>query len=86
MEGPRRFLLACGVLSSLLFLLTDFIAALLYAGYSFISQAISELFAIGAPTGWLVVPLFTAADVSLLAFSVGIWIRLQGTGPFASLL
>lgn len=49
------------------------IAGMLYPGYSFTSQAISELFAIGAPTSSLVVPLFTISSVFLLAFALGVW-------------
>ena len=68
-----KALLVCGILASLLFFGTDLIAGTLYQGYSFTSQAISELFAIGAPTSGLVVPLFTVGDVLLLAFACGIW-------------
>ncbi len=69
----RNLLLVCGILSSLLYVGTDILAGTLYAGYSFTSQAISELFAIGAPTGPLVVPLFTVYDVLLVAFALGVW-------------
>lgn len=70
----KKVLLVCGVIASLLSFGTDLIAGALYPGYSFTSQAISELFAIGAPTGWLVVPLFTVYDVLLLAFARGVWV------------
>ncbi len=70
----RKVLLACGILSPLLFAGTDILAGALYPGYSFTSQAISELFAIGAPTSDLVVPLFTVSDVLLVAFSLGVWL------------
>ena len=47
----RRALLVCGVLSSLLYVGIDQIAAIRHAGYhDFASQTISELFARGAPT------------------------------------
>lgn len=70
----RKVLLICGILSPLLFVATDILAGTLYAGYSFTSQAISELFAIGAPTSGLVVPLFTVSDVLLIAFALGVWV------------
>jgi hypothetical protein len=70
----RNVLLICGILSPLLFVATDILAGTLYAGYSFTSQAISELFAIGAPTSGLVVPLFTVYDVLLVAFALGVWV------------
>lgn len=67
-----KVLLICGILAPLLYVSTDILAGALYAGYSFTSQAISELFAIGAPTSHLVVPLFTVYDVLLLAFAWGV--------------
>lgn len=59
---------------SLLFVSTDILAGILYAGYSFTNQAVSELFAIGTPTSHFVVPLFTLYSVLLVAFTLGIWI------------
>ena len=70
----RKALLICGILSSLLYVGTDILAGTLYAGYSFTSQAISELFAIGAPTSSLMVPLFTLSSVLLVAFATGVWV------------
>ncbi len=70
----RKVLLVCGILSPLLFFFTDILTGTLYGGYSFTSQAISELFAIGAPMSGLVVPLFTASDVLLAAFALGVWV------------
>jgi hypothetical membrane protein len=70
----RKILLACGVLSSLLYVGIDVLAAVRYGDYhSFTSQAISELAAVGAPTKHLVDPLFIAYDVLLIAFGVGVW-------------
>jgi hypothetical protein len=70
----RDLLLICGILGSLLYVGTDILAGTLYAGYSFTSQAISELFVIGSPTSGLVVPLFTVCDVLLVAFALGVWV------------
>jgi hypothetical membrane protein len=70
----RKALLACGVLSSLLYLGIDALAALRFGDYhSYTAQAISELGAIGAPTRELVEPLFMTYNVLLLAFAVGVW-------------
>jgi hypothetical membrane protein len=69
----RKVLLICGILSVLVYVVTDIIAGALYPGYSFTSQAVSELFAIGAPTSGLVVPLFTLSSVLLVAFAFGVW-------------
>jgi Protein of unknown function (DUF998) len=69
----RKVLLMCGILASLVYAGTDILAGILYPGYSFTAQAVSELFAIGAPTSHLVVSLFTAHSLLLLAFASGIW-------------
>ena len=68
----RKALLVCGILSSLVYLCYD-IAALRWHGYSYASQTISELFAIGAPSRPAVYPLGLAYDFLLLAFGAGVW-------------
>ncbi len=72
------FLLVCGIVASLVFAATDVAAGLLYPGYSFTAQAISELFAIGAPTSGFVVPVYTFSSFLVLAFSVGVWFSAEG--------
>jgi hypothetical membrane protein len=70
----KRALLVCGVLSSLLYIGIDALAAFRYGEYhSYVSQAISELGAIGAPTRAMVGPLFIIYGVLLLAFGLGVW-------------
>ena len=69
----RRGLLYCGVLSSLLYVATDVLGGLRYDGYSFTSQAISELMAVGAPSEGFVDPLFISYSALTLSFSVGIF-------------
>ncbi len=69
----RKALLFSGILSSLLYTATDILAGMLWEGYSFIDQAVSELSAIGAPTRPLVVPLYVAHDVLMIAFGLGVW-------------
>ena len=73
----ERLLLFCGVLSAVGYIATDILASSLYPGYSFRGQAVSELFAIGAPTSRLAAPLFSLCSVLLLAFAVGVW-RVAG--------
>src|SRR6266699_6808642 len=68
----REVLLACGVLSSLLYVATDVLGGMRYEGYSFTSQAISELAAIGAPSKPFVDPFFIAYDLVALAFGIGV--------------
>jgi hypothetical protein len=66
-----RVLLACGILSPVLYDGTDILASLVYPEYSYRDQAVSELFAIGAPTTALVVPLFTLSSIALILFAIG---------------
>ena len=69
----RRILLGSGLLSSILYVATDILGGLVYPDYSFTSQAISELGAVGAPSEALVMPLFLVYGVLVLAFGVGVW-------------
>jgi hypothetical protein len=70
----RTVLLVCGVLSSLLYVGIDLLAAVRYREYhSFVSQTISELSARGAPTKQFVDPLYVLYDVLTIAFGVGVW-------------
>jgi len=69
----RRFLLACGVVSPLLYALADTVAGIRWEGYSFRDQTISELGAIGAPTRGLFAAMLLATYLLLTAFGVGVW-------------
>lgn len=69
----EQLLLFCGVLAGVGYVATDLLGSLLYPGYSFRAQAVSELFAIGAPTAPWVVPLFTLCSLLLLGFAIGVW-------------
>ena len=69
----RKVLLVCGVLAPLLYVATDILATMLYEGYSYTDQTISELFAIGAPTRPLVLVLAPAYALLVYAFGVGFW-------------
>ena len=69
----RRALLACGILSSLLYAVTDLFGGMLYEGYSFTSQVISELMAVGAPSESFVDPLFLLYGVLAVAFGIGVF-------------
>ncbi len=73
-----RVLLACGVLSSLLYAAADILGGMRYPGYSFSSQAISELMAVGAPSEAFVDPLFIMYGVLVVTFGIGVY--REGTG------
>lgn len=68
----RQVLLVSGILSSLLYVATDVLGGLLYDGYSFTSQMVSELMAIGAPSEAFVDPLFIIFGVLTVLFGVGV--------------
>lgn len=72
MKIVRKVLLICGIISSLLWIGGDILAAMQYEGYSYTSQTISELSAIGAPTRSLLVPLGTIYEVLLFSFGLGV--------------
>lgn len=77
-DTVRRSLLACGVAGAVLYPLADIVASSRYPGFSYRDQAVSELFAIGAPTSGLVVPLFSLSSTLLLVFAAGIWLSARG--------
>ena len=72
-EQVRTILLVCGIISSLLYIGTDVFAALSYEGYSYTSQTVSELIAIGAPTRPVVASLMLTYGLLIFAFAVGVW-------------
>lgn len=68
-----KVLLVCGILSSLLYVAIIFIIGpLRWAGYSVRSYSVSELFAYGAPSRSLLVPLGIAYQVLITAFALGV--------------
>jgi Protein of unknown function (DUF998) len=72
----RKVLLVCGILSSLLY--GAMIGAIRFEGYSPISQTVSELSAIGAPTRPLWMLLGSVYDMLVVAFGVGVWVSAGG--------
>jgi CubicO group peptidase (beta-lactamase class C family)/hypothetical membrane protein len=74
----QRTLLACGLLAAALYAVTDLIGGLVYDGYSFTSQAISELMAVSSPSEAVVDPLFITSGVLMLAFGIGILREARG--------
>lgn len=69
----RKFLLLCGILSSLIYVAADLVAATLSAGYSYMDQTVSELSAIGAPTRGFWIFMGMLYSLLLAAFGWGIW-------------
>jgi hypothetical protein len=74
----EKALLACGVLYALLYaVVVDVVAASRYAGYSRLSQALSELSALGAPTRVFVTAMLPVWAALLVAFGVGVWMSAR---------
>jgi hypothetical protein len=69
----RKFLLACGILSAVLYVALNLIGAMQFEGYSSVSQTVSELSAIGAPTRPLWISLGAVYTVLVIAFGWGVW-------------
>jgi hypothetical protein len=70
-------LLVCGILSSLLYVAMNIIVPMQWEGYSIVSQTVSELSAIDAPTRPLWVMLGTVYGVLVTAFGCGIWVSAR---------
>jgi hypothetical protein len=77
----RRLLLSCGIASSALYSLVNMLAPPRYPGYDVVSQAVSELAAIGAPTRSLMIATGLAYNLLVLAFAWGVWRAGEGDRP-----
>jgi len=69
----RKVLLICGIVSSLLYVAMNIVGAMQFEGYDSASQAVSELFAIGAPSRPVWVLLGIVYQVLVIAFGWGVW-------------
>jgi len=69
----NKILLTCGILSPVLYAVSDVLAGMQWTGYSFRDQTISELAAIGAPSRPLFAVLLLIVYGLMLAFGIGIW-------------
>jgi hypothetical membrane protein len=68
----QKTLLACGFISSALYAVIDLVAGRSYDGYSFYSQTISELGAVGAPKPAWLAPLFLTYCALMVVFSFAV--------------
>jgi hypothetical membrane protein len=69
----RRVLLVGAIASVIVYGLGDLVSGLLYDGYSYKDQWISELSAFGSPVRPLMVAAILVHGVLLIAFGMGIW-------------
>jgi hypothetical protein len=70
----QKILLACGILSSFLYILTDVVSVFLWSDYHYTSQTVSELFAIDSPIRTFVVICFIVYAFLIYAFGTGVWL------------
>ena len=76
--GATRVLLGCGILSSLAYVAANVVASASWPEYSSLSQTVSELSAIGAPSRAAWLAFGTAYTLLLIAFGVGVWQTAPG--------
>ena len=70
-----KVLLACGVISSLVYVATDILASSRWEGYDWTARMVSDLLAVSAPTrSFIVVPMLVY-NLLILAFGIGVWLR-----------
>jgi hypothetical protein len=68
-----KVLLVAAVAAVVVYGVGDLVSGLLYDGYSFRDQAISELAAFGSPVRPLMVAVILLHNLLLVAFGVGVW-------------
>lgn len=68
----QETLVVAGLLSSVVYVAFDLVAAARYPGYSLVNQAISELSAIGAPTAAFWARMGPIYGVLFVAFAIGV--------------
>jgi hypothetical protein len=69
----RELLFICGIIAPFFFFGIDMLAGSLWTGYNFVSQSLSDLSAVGAPTRPLVMVLQLVFDMLMIAFGIGVW-------------
>lgn len=74
----KKLLLTCGILSSLLYLAMNIFIPMQWQEYSVITQTVSELSAIGAPTRPVWYPWGVVYALLTFAFGAGIWLSATG--------
>jgi hypothetical membrane protein len=75
----QRHLLACGIIASLLYVAMNVGVPPLDPEYDWVSQTVSELSAIDAPTRSVWVPLGAAYSALVILFGYGVWRLRQGS-------
>jgi len=74
----RKSLLICGIIAMLWYVVVNIIVPLQYPGYDAVSQTVSELSAIDAPTRVIWLVLCTFYSLFFISFGSGIWVSANG--------
>jgi len=69
----RKFLLVCGILSSVMYIFMDVVSGLRYDGYSFAAHTVSELSALGATTRPPMLLLGAGYQALVTLFAIGVF-------------
>jgi hypothetical protein len=80
-HNNTQIFLACGILSSVVYIIANIITPVLYEGYNIPSQTVSELSAIDAPTRPFWIALMVPYSLLLMAFGWGIIQMASGSRP-----
>lgn len=83
--GLKKVLLLCGIISSVYYVFLNVYVPAQWQGYSSISQTVSELSAIGAPTRALWLRLCFFYSVLVIAFGWGIFQSARGNNSLRNL-
>ena len=74
MAKAELFLLACGIIANAWYFIINIIVPPMYEGYKLISQTVSELSAIDAPTRIIWIQLCFYYTILFIAFGAGTWL------------
>lgn len=80
-ESLKNALLICGILSSVLYVALNIFVPTHYEGYNSVTQTISELSAVDAPTRPLWVPFGVVYALLLTLFGWGVWLSAKQNRP-----
>lgn len=70
-----KLLLLCGIISTVFYISADIYVSAMLEGYSYVSQHISELSAIGVPKRSIIIPTLIMYNVLIVAFGLGILLK-----------
>jgi len=76
--GLKSVLITCGIISSLIYVVTDIISSALWSDYSYTAQTFSELIAVDAPTRPYVAAMSVIYALLVYAYGTGIWLIADG--------